>query len=163
MPSLCPPEVHSSKFVWNVPNRPTFVLVVAIAAANGRVLKELLCIVPVAIDRGDHLSQLRQLFVVEGHKRLVVSLLSWRSWPLPRMRTLSWSWEERLYVLARSTYTHHRLQGGSFGVQNFDTSIALLFIVGHHTRESKITPKINWLCALGTLETWIYIFLLDAT
>jgi hypothetical protein len=60
---------------------PTFVLVVAIAAANGRVLEELLCVVQVAIDSGDHLSQLGQLFVVvnEEHKRLVVSLSSWRS------------------------------------------------------------------------------------
>jgi hypothetical protein len=66
---------------------PTFVLVVAIATANGRVLEEFLCVVPEAIDSGHHKSQLRQLFVVvnEGHKRLVVSLLSWRSLPLPRM------------------------------------------------------------------------------
>ncbi len=96
--------------------KPSFVLVVAIAAANGRVLEELLCIVPVAINSGDHLDQLRQLFVVgnEGHKRLVVSLLvSWRSLPLPRM--------------VACTYTHHRLQGGNLGGQNFDTSIALFW------------------------------------
>jgi hypothetical protein len=52
------------------------------------LLRELLCVVPVAINSGDHLSQLRQLFVVvnEGRKRLVVvSLLSWRSLPLPRV------------------------------------------------------------------------------
>jgi hypothetical protein len=53
---------------------PPLVLVVAIAAANRRVLEELLCIIPVAIDSGNHLSRLRQLFVVvnEGHQRLVV-------------------------------------------------------------------------------------------
>jgi hypothetical protein len=65
--------------------KPTFVLVVPNAAANGRVLMELLCVV--AIDSGYNLSQLQQLFVLfvnAGHKRHVGSWFSWRSLSLPR-------------------------------------------------------------------------------
>jgi hypothetical protein len=37
------------------------------------------------------------------------------------------------------------------GVQNVDTSI-LYFLIGNHTRVTKIEPKIKWLCALGNLD-----------
>ena len=56
--------------------------------------------------------------------------------------------------------THGHLRREHLGVQTLETSMFdEHFLYVHHTELTKIEPKINWLCALGNLETWIEYFL----